>query len=58
MMAVTSVAVLARRAITGQGGHDILAADAQVLASRLQQVDNTGTFTFAPTAIHDYLGAF
>ena len=41
-----------------QGGYDILAADAQVLASRLQQAGNTGTFTFAPTAIHDYLGAF
>jgi epsilon-lactone hydrolase len=43
---------------TFQGGYDILAADAQVLASRLQQSGNTGTFTFAPTAIHDYLGAF
>ena len=41
-----------------QGGHDILAADAQVLASRLQQSGNTGTFTVAPTAIHDYLAAF
>lgn len=43
---------------TFQGGYDILAADAQVLASRLQQSGNPGTFTFAPAAIHDYLAAF
>lgn len=43
---------------TLQGGHDLLAADAQTLASRLQQSGNPGTFTFAPAGFHGYLGAF
>ncbi len=43
---------------TVQGGHDLLAADAQTLASRLQQAGNSGTFTFAPGGFHGYLGAF
>lgn len=43
---------------TFQGGHDLLAADAQILAARLQEVDNRGTFSFAPTGFHGYLGAF
>ena len=41
-----------------QGGRDILAADAQLLAGRLQQVGNPGTFTFVPGAFHNYLAAF
>lgn len=41
-----------------QGGHDLLAADAQALASRLQQAGNLGTFTFAPSGFHGYVGAF
>lgn len=43
---------------TFQGGHDLLAADAQTLASRLQQAGNLGTFTFAPTGFHGYLCAY
>jgi len=43
---------------TFQGGRDILAADAQLLASRLRQVGNPGTFTFVPGAFHNYLAAF
>jgi monoterpene epsilon-lactone hydrolase len=43
---------------TFQGGRDILAADAQLLADRLQQVGNPGTFTFVPGAFHNYLAAF
>jgi epsilon-lactone hydrolase len=43
---------------TFQGGRDVLAADAQVLADRLQQAGNAGTFTLVPAAFHVYLGAF
>ena len=43
---------------TFQGGCDILAPDAQVLASRLQQVGNPGSFTFVPAAFHVHVGAF
>jgi epsilon-lactone hydrolase len=43
---------------TFQGGCDILAPDAQVLASALQQVGNPGTFNFVPGAFHVYVGAF
>ena len=40
---------------TFQGGRDILAADAQLLAGRLRQAGNPGTFTFVPGAFHNYL---
>ena len=43
---------------TFQGGRDLLAADAQLLADRLQQAGNAGTFTLVPAGFHDYLGAF
>ena len=43
---------------TFQGGRDILAADAQLLASRLRQAGNAGTLHLRPGAFHDYLGAF
>ena len=43
---------------TFQGGRDILAADAQLLAGRLRQAGNPGTFTFVPGAFHNYLAAF
>ena len=41
-----------------QGGRDVLAADAQLLADRLRQAGNAGTFTLVPTGFHGYLGAF
>ena len=41
-----------------QGGRDLLAADAQLLADALQQAGNPGVFTLAPDAFHDYPGAF
>ena len=41
---------------TFQGGRDILAADAQLLADRLRQAGNPGTFTFVPGAFHNYVG--
>ncbi len=41
-----------------QGGRDLLAADAHLLAGALQQVGNPGVFTFAPDAFHVYPGAF
>ncbi|HSU36413.1 MAG TPA: alpha/beta hydrolase [Propionibacteriaceae bacterium] len=41
-----------------QGGRDILAADAQLLARRLHQAGNAGTLTFVPGAFHNYLAAF
>lgn len=43
---------------TFQGGRDILAADVQLLAGRLAEAGNSGTFTFVPGAIHNYIGAF
>ena len=43
---------------TFQGGRDILAADVQLLADRLVQAGNAGTFTFVPGAVHNYIGAF
>jgi monoterpene epsilon-lactone hydrolase len=43
---------------TFQGGRDILAADALLLASRLRGSGNAGRFTFVPDAFHVYLGAF
>ncbi len=43
---------------TFQGGRDILAADAQILADRLRRAGNPGTFTFVPGAFHNYLAAF
>lgn len=43
---------------TYQGGRDILAADAKLLADRLRQAGNSGTFTFVAGAFHDYVGAF
>jgi acetyl esterase/lipase len=43
---------------TFQGGRDILAADALLLASRLRESGNAGRFTFVPGAFHVYPGAF
>jgi len=43
---------------TFQGGHDILAADALLLATRLREAGNAGRFTLVPGAFHVYLGAF
>jgi monoterpene epsilon-lactone hydrolase len=40
-----------------QGGRDILAADAQVLAYRLRAAGNTGTFQLAHAGFHVYVGA-
>jgi epsilon-lactone hydrolase len=40
-----------------QGGRDILAADAQVLAYRLREAGNRGTFTLAHNGFHVYVGA-
>lgn len=40
-----------------QGGRDLLAADAQVLAHRLRQADNHGTFVLAPAGFHVYVAA-
>jgi acetyl esterase/lipase len=40
-----------------QGGRDILAADAQVLAHRLHAAGNQGTFELAPAGFHVYVGA-
>ncbi len=43
---------------TFQGGRDILAPDALLLAQRLADAGNEGTFTLDPGGIHDHLGAF
>ena len=43
---------------TFQGGRDVLAPDAQLLADRLQQAGNAGTFTLVPAGFHVYIGAF
>jgi epsilon-lactone hydrolase len=43
---------------TFQGGRDILAPDAQLLASRLSEAGNQGTFTLHPAGFHDHIGAF
>jgi acetyl esterase/lipase len=43
---------------TFQGGRDILAPDALLLAGRLREAGNTGRFTLVPGAFHDYVGAF
>jgi len=40
-----------------QGGRDILAADAHVLAHRLREAGNRGTFELAHAAFHVYVGA-
>jgi acetyl esterase/lipase len=40
-----------------QGGRDLLAADAQVLAHRLRAAGNEGTFVLAPGGFHVYVGA-
>jgi acetyl esterase/lipase len=40
-----------------QGGRDILAPDARILASSLRQVGNAGSFSFVPGAFHVYVGA-
>jgi epsilon-lactone hydrolase len=40
-----------------QGGRDILAADARVLAARLKVAGNQGTFTFVAGGFHVYVGA-
>jgi acetyl esterase/lipase len=40
-----------------QGGRDILALDACVLAARLRDAGNTGTFTLVPSGFHVYMGA-
>jgi acetyl esterase/lipase len=43
---------------TFQGGRDVLAPDAMLLAGRLREAGNTGRFTLVPGAFHDYVGAF
>ena len=43
---------------TFQGGRDLLAADAPLLADRLQQAGNPGTFTLVPGGFHVCVGAF
>ncbi len=40
-----------------QGGRDILAADAHVLAHRLREAGNRGTFELAHSGFHVYVGA-
>lgn len=40
-----------------QGGRDLLAADARLLAARLDAAGNGGTFTFEPAGGHVYVGA-
>lgn len=40
-----------------QGGHDILAADAHVLAHRLREAGNAGTFDLVQSGFHVYLAA-
>jgi monoterpene epsilon-lactone hydrolase len=41
-----------------QGGNDVFAADAQLLAQRLADAGNNGTNTFAPAGFHVYPAAF
>jgi monoterpene epsilon-lactone hydrolase len=43
---------------TFEGGRDVLAGDAQLLAEGLQQVGNPGSFTFVPAASRVHVGAF
>lgn len=40
-----------------QGGHDIFAPDARVLAGRLRDAGNAGTTTCTPAGFHVYVGA-
>jgi len=40
-----------------QGGRDLLAADAHVLAYRLREAGNRGTFELAQAGFHVYVGA-